>query len=157
MFCIVRDLYVASFTCGIIHFYGYNRSILHQHHTSLKQFHWFFTNLTWHTLERFISIIHLRKRLPNFPGSFPSPASEWRYGITRDERVRFWESETLCWIHCENNFMNSYVTTVAECNQKLIRNCHAERSHRKYLYISINGKFGHLLTLLLHSICRIQK
>ena len=122
MFCIVRDFYVASFTCGIVHFYGFTRSILHQHHKSLQQFHWFFTNLTWCTLKRFVSIIHLWKRQPNVPGSFLSSASDWRYSITRDERVRFLESETLFWIHCENNFMNSYVTTVwrdAKCKQKL--------------------------------------
>ena len=58
--------------------------------------------------------------------------------------------------------MNSYVTAVYDATpnankNKLIRNSLAERSHRKHHHISINGKYGHLLTLLLHSICRIQK
>ena len=53
---------------------SFARSIVHQHHKSLQQFHLFFTDLTWLALKVLDSIIHLReKRLPIFPGSLPLP------------------------------------------------------------------------------------
>ena len=139
---------------------GFNSSIVHPHHKSLQQFHWFVTSLKWHALTLFENIIRLRERLPSFPGSLLSSASEWRYGITAGECVKYWESQILCWIHCGNNFTNSYVPKVypdAKGNPKLIRSILDEWSHSQYHNSSINSVYGHLLTQLLHSICRMQK
>ena len=158
-------LHSSRFLCeeqspGIVHFRGFTRPIVHQDHKSLQQFHWFVTGLTWHALKLFESIIHLRERLPRFPGGLLSSASECRYGITAGERVKYWESQIRCWIHCGNHFMNSYVPKVcpnAKRNPELIRSSLAEWSHSQYHDISINSAYGHLLAPLLHSICSMQK
>lgn len=90
---------------------------------------------------------------------FPS-ASKCRDSVISHDSVKDGQSGTLSWVHCGNQFMNSYVHesgSNTKCYPKFIRIYLAEWRHSHDHHISINSTYSHLLAPLLYSICQWRK